>query len=77
MVYARVHDQTVANDYYAAMAAIEQQLDCLAPADERQNGNGSVFPELLALVDALKVDANQQVLVDEIRIGLLALAWAN
>ena len=27
MVYARVHDQTVADDYYAAMQKVEKQLD--------------------------------------------------
>jgi Phage integrase family len=29
MVYARVHDQTVADDYYAAMSQIEKRLDLL------------------------------------------------
>ena len=77
MVYARVHDQTVANDYYAAMAVIEQQLECLASADARHNGNGSAFPELLALLDVLKVDGDQQALVDEIRRSLLALTGAD
>jgi hypothetical protein len=27
MIYARVHDQTVADDYYAAMQQVERQLD--------------------------------------------------
>ncbi len=27
MIYARVHDQTVADDYFAAMRYIEQRLD--------------------------------------------------
>lgn len=27
MVYARVHDQTVADDYYAAMRQVERQVD--------------------------------------------------
>ena len=27
MIYARVHDRTVAEDYYAAMEIVEQQLD--------------------------------------------------
>ncbi len=29
MIYARVHDQTVAEDYYAAMNQIEKRLDLL------------------------------------------------
>jgi hypothetical protein len=32
MVYARVHDRTVAKDYYAAMAQIEKSPD-IAPED--------------------------------------------
>jgi len=30
MIYARVHDQTVADDYYAAMSQIEKRLELLA-----------------------------------------------
>jgi site-specific recombinase XerD len=33
MVYARVHDHTVAEDYYAAMAQIEKRLDLTAEMD--------------------------------------------
>ena len=45
MVYARVHDRTVADDYYAAMDRIEQRLDVgplaqTAPAGESLTGNG-------------------------------------
>jgi hypothetical protein len=52
MIYARVHDQTVAEDYYLAMARVEQRMDAppvLAiasqpiPEGERK--------ELLAFVD--------------------------
>ncbi len=32
MVYARAHDQTIANDYFAAMQRVEQRLD-VAPAE--------------------------------------------
>lgn len=34
MVYARVHDQTVANDYYAAMRQVERRLDLLGTQQE-------------------------------------------
>ncbi|HSL93937.1 MAG TPA: tyrosine-type recombinase/integrase [Bacillota bacterium] len=77
MVYARVHDRTVADDYYTAMAVIEKRLDCTPGyADDSQNPNGSGCRELLALVDALNaeiVNENQRMLVAEIRRGLLAL----
>lgn len=33
MLYARVHDRTVADDYYAAMTHIEQRLDLTSDAD--------------------------------------------
>lgn len=54
MIYARVHDQTVADDYYMAMGRIEQRLDVLPvlavaeqpiPEGERK--------ELLALTEQL------------------------
>jgi len=32
MIYARAHDQTVADDYYAAMSRVEQRLD-ISPAE--------------------------------------------
>jgi hypothetical protein len=32
-VYARVHDRTVAEDYYAAMDRVEQRLQIAPPAD--------------------------------------------
>lgn len=35
MIYARAHDRTVAEDYYAAMAQVEQRLD-LAPLDNTE-----------------------------------------
>jgi site-specific recombinase XerD len=72
MIYARVHDRTVAKDYYAAMADIEKQLD-LQP--------GSIPPVtpgyLLALVDALQVgtlNETQQEMVQALRSAILSLA---
>jgi site-specific recombinase XerD len=41
MIYARVHDQTVAEDYYAAMGRVEQRLQIAPPAaeaDDSKNG---------------------------------------
>ena len=34
MIYARVHDQTVVDDYYAAMQKVEQRLDLLGTQQE-------------------------------------------
>jgi len=34
MIYARVHDQTVADDYYSAMSQIEKRLDLLGSQEE-------------------------------------------
>ena len=60
MIYARVHDRTVAEDYYAAMDKIEKQLDPNADRDPVTNVNhagGPVGPDerarLLALLDRL------------------------
>lgn len=50
MVYARVHDQTVADDYYMAMERVEQRLDLLGgqekpgpKIDENERGQLLVF----------------------------------
>ena len=84
MVYARVHNRTVAADYYAAMSVIEKRLEPhlhglpeqTAPQKQREqvksNGNG----RLLALVDALNdetLDDSQRQLVTQLRSGILAL----
>ncbi|MBI1881931.1 MAG: tyrosine-type recombinase/integrase [Chloroflexi bacterium] len=42
MIYARVHDRTVAEDYYAAMDQIEQGLDLALTEPAPTNGNGQV-----------------------------------
>lgn len=34
MVYARAHDQTVAEDYFAAMERVEQRLE-IVPAEQK------------------------------------------
>jgi hypothetical protein len=40
MIYARAHDQTVAEDYFAAMQRVEQRLDISpAPKEEPQPEN--------------------------------------
>ena len=44
MIYARVHDRTVTDDYYAAMDRIEQRLDVgpppqIGPAEDSLTGD--------------------------------------
>jgi site-specific recombinase XerD len=60
MVYARVHNRTVADDYYAAMAKIEEQLDPSTEQDPvaRKGNTGAPMSigeraRLLALLDRL------------------------
>jgi site-specific recombinase XerD len=82
LTYARIHDHTVAEDYQAAMAVIEQRLvDCLAlPAAQmtnQNNGRPQTEQQLLTLVEALaggNLDQTQQAVLAELRQGLLALA---
>ena len=54
LTYARVHDQTVAEDYYRAMSSVERRLDLLGKVDESpQVINESERDELLTLADQL------------------------
>ncbi len=85
MVYARVHDQTVARDYFEAMAVIEKRLAAQPRQEARQqadsNGhhpglNGNAI-KLLRLVSALEVESlteKQQAVVAELQQELFALA---
>ena len=58
MIYARVHDQTVADDYYGAMERVEKRLELLgAPAEEQQALVGSERAQLLALTERLTAPA--------------------
>ena len=56
MIYARVHDRTVADDYYAAMDRIEQRLDVGLPPQTGPAGEslaGDEREQLLNLVAQL------------------------
>jgi integrase len=55
LVYARVHDQTVADDYFSAMNSVEQRLDLIDKMNEPVPLTGVPRAELLALVDQLAV----------------------
>ena len=54
LIYARVHDQTVADDYFAAMTRVEQRLALEPQAAESAPTNGNQT-QLLALLDQLAV----------------------
>jgi len=71
--YARLYDGTVAADYYAAMASIEQRL---ALPEDRLAGPPAVG-QLIALLDSLRsgtLNTSQCEAVRQLRAGLLALA---
>ncbi len=60
MVYARVHDQTVADDYYSAMGRVEQRL--LVPARGQIAPPAAVPPHKASENERLKDDEREQVL---------------
>jgi len=69
MIYARVHDQTVSADYYAAMTRIETSLSLTAEVDAGEPLYADLFTraQLLALANRL---AEPQLDV-EARLGLV------
>lgn len=79
LTYARVHDRTVAEDYFAAMSVVEKRLEGQLQAATTQlpHANGDATQRLLALVEALDIDnlgADQCAALGELRRGLQALA---
>jgi integrase len=75
MVYAKVHDRTVAEDYFTAMSEIEKRMELVAEG----NGN-SPAPEpeeLVSLLDSLEehaADAEQAETIATVRRAVIALA---
>ncbi len=55
MIYARAHDQTVAEDYFAAMRRVEQRLEIVPPKQEIQTDEDVKVQELFELVEKLKL----------------------
>jgi integrase/recombinase XerD len=55
MTYARAHDQTVADDYYTAMASVEESLDFLGHEQDESTLplNGDERARILAFADRL------------------------
>jgi integrase/recombinase XerD len=72
MVYARVHDQTVADDYFKAMEQVEQQLALpIACSDQPPSTS-----KMLSLVDSLfnsRLSPDQAEIASALRSGLFSL----
>ena len=71
LIYARVHDETVASDYYAAMARIEKGLGIPVKTEAvKERPDESTLPrvQLLAVIDQLAVPQ----LGVEVRLDLVA-----
>lgn len=80
LIYTQIHNQTVAEDYFAAMAQVElrlvNQLPPLEQSVESSLPNGTTS-HLLTLVDCLNqepLSKSQQVLLTELQQGLATLA---
>ena len=90
LTYARLHDQTIATDYYTAMAVIEARLQPGLPQEEtaklEANGHNPTQTEthntpshLLQLVSSLRAEPltdSQQAVVEALQQGLATLAGA-
>ncbi|MCB8920670.1 MAG: site-specific integrase [Ardenticatenaceae bacterium] len=85
LTYARVHDRTVAEDYFAAMEMVEQRLVHQLPPPpgaeaNRENGtttSNAAIPHLLTLATTLQtaqLPDEQQAVVAALQAGLAALA---
>jgi hypothetical protein len=84
LTYARVHNRTVAEDYYTAMAVVEKRLALATnrpfePADEngqKPNQSASSGRQMLALVEILQAEPlteSQQLVVTKLQSCLAAL----
>ncbi len=78
LIYARVHDETVASDYYAAMARIEKSLEIPAKSEDvKEPTNEDTLPriQLLTLIEQLAAPQ----LCLEVRLDLVAQMrhWLN
>jgi hypothetical protein len=79
MIYARVHDQTVADDYYAAMSQVEKRLELLPDQENSRAMHNTVMRnQLLELTTKLAepdVDREERInLAIQIRHLILGIA---
>jgi hypothetical protein len=69
MIYARAHDQTVAEDYFAAMQRVEERLDILpGPEQKTEDEVVKVQTEVFQLIQQLELPE----LCVETRLGIAA-----
>ena len=71
LIYARVHDEAIASDYYAAMSRIEKSLEIPAKVEDvKEQTSEDTLPrtQLLAVIDQLAVPQ----LRNETRLDLVA-----
>ena len=65
MIYARVHYQTVADDYYAAMGQVEKRLELFANQENSQQlsdtATRSQLLDLTIRLVALELDQEEQI----------------
>lgn len=78
MVYARVHDETVEDDYYRAMSSIEKRLELLGQPEEKKEGvTKGEREQVLALTTQLSEPELSMearlVIVAQIRLVLLGV----
>jgi hypothetical protein len=82
LIYTNIHNHTVAEDYYAAMAKVEKRLELHlqspTPPPPEKNGDepNAAAARLLTLATALQTELlpeNQQALVMALRHGLKTL----
>jgi site-specific recombinase XerD len=72
MIYARVHDRTVAEDYYAAMAQIEKGLDLAIGTDATDNTGDPIDAGERAQLLELASELTAPQLSLDVRLGLVA-----
>ena len=70
MIYARVHDRTVAEDYYAAMEQVEKRMDAAPPGME-DNANPPVNDNERAHLLGLATQLTEPELGVEVRLDLV------
>lgn len=55
MIYARAHDQTVAEDYFSAMARVEERLEIVPPKQEETRNEVINVPETTQILDCINL----------------------
>ena len=70
MIYARVHDRTVAEDYYAAMEVVEKRLE-IAPPEKEEDADPPVNDDERTHLLKLATRLTEPELDVEVRLDLV------